>query len=141
MTARTLWSGLLASVTAVTLGLATGAAWMLVALPMDMHAPWLALLVGAVLGWTLRWSVRRPPLQRAMLAVLATTAAALWVSTAFAGVLIGGSMGMGLAESLRAAGPGMLWQLVRLGTSASEVLWNLAGIALAAWIAGRAIRR
>ncbi len=141
MTAHTLLSGLLAPVTAVTLGLAAGAAWMVVALSMGAHAPWLALPVGAVLGWTLRWSVQRPPWQRALLATMAATAAALWVSIAFAGMLIAGNMGMGLTEALRAAGPGMLWQLVRLGTSATALLWSLAGIGLAAWLAGRAIRR
>lgn len=133
----TLLTNLFALATTLSLGVAMGVVWLMATLLMQHGTSWLALPAGAVLGWTLRWSLRATPTWHGLLAGLATVVAELCVGTGFVALQVAGNMGMGPIETLRAAGPAMLWQLLRMGTSPLDTLWYALGVALAAWIASR----
>jgi vitamin B12 transport system permease protein len=105
---------------AVMLGLAAGAVWMVATLYVGRPLPWLAMPAGVLLALTIRLGVRPAGIGAALLAACATVLAALYVNLLIAGVLIAGSMGLGLIEALRTAGFGMLWQLTRLRISAGR---------------------
>jgi hypothetical protein len=128
---------LFATASALSLGVATGVVWLMVSLFMQHGSSALALPAGIVLGWTLRWGVRTARPWRGALAGLATLVAALWLNVAFVALQVAGNMGMGVIETLSAAGPVMLWQLLRLGISPMDALWYALGIALAIYTASR----
>ncbi len=131
---------LFATASALSLGVAMGVVWLMVSLFMQHGSSALALPAGIVLGWTLRWGVRTTRRWRGALAGLATLVAALWVNVAFVALQVAGNMGMGVIETLRAAGPAMLWQLLRLGISPMDALWYALGIGLAIYTASRTPR-
>lgn len=126
---------------AVMLGLAAGAVWMVAALYMRHPLPWLAIPIGGVLAITIRNFVRSPGTGAAALAALATALAAIYVNILIAAVQIAGSMGLGILSALRTAGLGMLWQLARLAVSPLDIGYGLLAMAIAAWIAWRAPRK
>ena len=64
MSARALFSALFALFSAVMLGLAFGAVWMVPTLFFQHVLPWLALAVGWVLGWMIRGWVKSSPTDR-----------------------------------------------------------------------------
>jgi vitamin B12 transport system permease protein len=125
---------------AVMLGLAAGAAWMVATLYVGHSLPWLTVPIGALLALTIRHWVRPAGIGAALLAACATALATIYVNLLIAGVLIAGSMGMGLIEVLRTAGLGMLWQLARLALSPADIGWAALAVSLAAWLAWRAPR-
>ena len=128
---------LFATASALSLGVATGVVWLMASLFMQPDSSALALPAGIVLGWTLRWGMRTPRQWRGALAGLATLVAALWVNVALVALRVAGNMGLGVIETLRAAGPAMLWQLLRLGISPMDALWYALGIGLAIYTASR----
>jgi vitamin B12 transport system permease protein len=141
MSARTILLFVFTLFIAVMLGLAAGATWMVVTLYLGHPLPWLALLFGALLAWTIRNGVRAPGRAAALLAALATVLAAVYVNMLIAAVQIAGNMGMGLIEALRTAGIGMLWQLTRLALGPADLGWTVLGTLLAAWLAWRPPRK
>jgi vitamin B12 transport system permease protein len=128
---------LFAAVSALSAGVAAGVVWLMVSLFMRHGSSALTLPAGIALGWTLRWGMRIPGRWRGALAGLATLVAALWVNVAFVALQVAGNMGMGVIDTLRAAGPAMLWQLLRLGISPMDALWYALGIGLAIYTANR----
>jgi vitamin B12 transport system permease protein len=126
---------------AVMLGLAAGAVWMVATLYVGRPLPWLAMPAGVLLALTIRLGVRPAGIGAALLAACATVLAALYVNLLIAGVLIAGSMGLGLIEALRTAGFGMLWQLTRLALSPADIGWTVPAVVLAAWLAWRSPRK
>ncbi|WP_426700440.1 hypothetical protein ACPPVV_13700 [Rhodanobacter sp. Col0626] len=126
---------------AVMLGLAAGAVWMVITLYLRHPLPWLALPIGASLGWTIRNTVRPAGTGAAVLAACATLLAAIYVNMLIAAVLIAGNMGMGLVDAMRTAGTGMLWQLTRLALSPADIGWTVLAMLLAAWLAWRKPRK
>ncbi|OOG59957.1 hypothetical protein [Rhodanobacter sp. C03] len=141
MSARTVLLFVFALFIAAMLGLAAGATWMVVTLYLGHPLPWLVLLFGTLLAWTIRNGVRAPGRAAALLAAVATALAAVYVNVLIAAVQIAGNMGMGLIDALRTAGIGMLWQLARLALSPADLVWAVLGIVLAAWLAWRAPRK
>lgn len=138
--ARHAFATVFAAISAAMLGLAAGALWMLPMAYLQARLPWLALPLGALLGWTIaRWVM--PRRGAALLAALATLLAAAYVSTLVAAAQLAGNMDMGLVDAIRTAGIGMLWSLARLSLDATELLWFAAGATVAAWTARRCIRR
>jgi vitamin B12 transport system permease protein len=125
---------------ALALGLAAGVAWLLAVLLMRHPASGLALPVGLLLGLAVGLTTHGPRYWRAAMAAMATLLAIMVSSLGFIALLIAGNMGMGVLETLRAAGPGMLWQLARLGTSPLDALCYALGVALAAGFASRGSR-
>ena len=122
------------------LGLAAGALWMLPTAYLRSSLPWLAVPLGALLGWAIaRWVL--PRRGAALLAALATLLAAAYVSGLIAAARLAGNMDMGLVEAMRIAGAGMLWSLVRLSLDVVQLVWFAAGAAVAAWTARRSIGR
>ncbi|MCP1374215.1 hypothetical protein [Dyella lutea] len=130
----------LSLISAAMLGLAAGALWMLVAAYLQSHAAWLAIPVGTLLGWAIaRWiSPRRKAAP--WLAAAATLLAAVYVNVLITGLQLAGSLGMGLTEAVRTAGPAMLWALGGLGARPAHWIWFAAGAAVAA-LAARRISR
>jgi vitamin B12 transport system permease protein len=128
---------LFALFSAAMLGLAAGAAWMVVALYSRHPLPWLAVPIGVALAWVIRAGVRRPGTGAMLLAAGATGLSAIYVNLLIAGVKVAGSMGLDLIEALRTAGIGMLWQLARMGLTPADFIWTLLAMLLAGWLASR----
>ncbi len=141
MNVRQVMAFFFALFSAVMLGLAAGAVWMVTALYMRHPLPWLAIPMGLILAITIRNFVRSPGAGAAALAALATALAAIYVNILIAAVQIAGSMGLGILGALQTAGIGMLLQLARLAVSPIDIGCGLLAMALAAWIAWRAPRK
>jgi len=137
MRARSVPALLFALFSAAMLGLAAGAAWMVVALYSRHPLPWLAVPIGVALAWVIRAGVRRPGTGAMLLAAGATALSAIYVNLLIAGVKVAGSMGLDLIEALRTAGIGMLWQLARMGLTPADFIWTLLAMLLAGWLASR----
>ncbi len=140
MNARVAFSWLFAVVSTVMLGLAAGAVWMVPTLYLQRPLPWLALLAGWLLGKAVRNWVRPAGTGAALLAALAALTAALYVNLLTAAARIAGLMGLGLVDTLRTAGLGLLMQLAQLGSAPADEVWYAIGMGLAALAAGRAAR-
>ena len=128
---------LFALFSAAMLGLAAGAAWMVVALYSRHPLPWLAVPIGVALAWVIRAGVRQPGTGAMLLAAGATGLSAIYVNLLIAGVKVAGSMGLDLIEALRTAGIGMLWQLARMDLTPTDFIWTLLAMLLAGWLASR----
>jgi vitamin B12 transport system permease protein len=138
MNLRALLGAVFATFCAAMLGLAAGAVWMLLAVSFGQVLPWLSLPAGWLLATAMRhWVCPGQRAGGAVLAAAATLLAAVYVSVLIAAARIAGSLGVGLVDALRSAGAPMLLALARLGMSAAEVAWFLAGAALAAAMAWR----
>lgn len=140
MNARVAFSWLFALISAVMLGLAAGAVWMVPTLYMQRPLPWLAIVMGWLLGKAVRSWVRPPGAGAALLAALAMVSAAVYVNLLTAAARIAGSMGLGLVDTLRTAGLGLLMHLAQLANAPADNAWYAAGLGLAAVVAGRAAR-
>ena len=137
MKASGLATALVALLSAILLGLAAGAVWMLPVFYLGRPLPWLALPVGWLLGRAIRAWVYPPGLCAALLAALASLLAALYVNMLVAGAMIAGDLGLGFVEALRGAGPAMLASLARLRLSSAQAGIAVLGIALAYFTARR----
>jgi vitamin B12 transport system permease protein len=137
MNVRAVFSLLFALVSAVMLGMAAGAVWMVPTLYSRHPLPWLALPIGWVLGKAIRHWVRPAGGNAAILAALATFTAVLYVNLLTAAARIAGLMGLGLVDSMRTAGFGLLLQLAELGCTPTDDIWFLAGMGIAAFVAFR----
>jgi vitamin B12 transport system permease protein len=134
------FQALLATLGAAMLGLTAGALWM-VPVMLSRHAlPWLALPTGALLGLAIRRWIQPPGALSALLAAAATLIAALYVGALMAAAKIAGVMGLGLTETLRTAGVGMLLALSRFALSTGDCVWLAGGMLAAAWVAVRKAR-
>lgn len=128
---------LFAAFSAAMLGLAAGAVWMVPTMALHRPLPMLAPVAGWLLALAVRNWVRPAGAVAAALAAGATVLAAAYVQVLTAAARVAGSLGVGLLDALREAGPGMLLALARLGVRPVEVLLALVGALLAAWIASR----
>lgn len=118
------------------LGLAVGALWMLPTAYLQMRLPWLAWPLGALLGWAVaRWAA--PRTGAPAMAALATLIAAAYVSVLAVTATLAGNMDMGLVETMRVAGGGMLTSLTWLALTPGQMAWFASGALLSAWIARR----
>lgn len=134
-------SALFAAFSAAMLGLAAGAVWMLPTMALRRPLPALALLAGWLLALAVRSWVRPAGRAAAALAASATVLAAIYVDMLTAAARIAGSMGIGLLDALRGAGPAMLLVLARLAVRPVDIAFTLGGALLAAWLASRRTRR
>jgi vitamin B12 transport system permease protein len=142
MNPRALLGAVFAAFCAAMLGLAAGAVWMLLAVSFGQVLPWLALPAGWLLATAMRhWVCPGQRASAAVLAAAATLLAAVYVSVLIAAARIAGSLGIGLVDALRIAGAPMLLELARLGMSTAQIVWFLAGAALAAAMAWRPWRQ
>lgn len=137
MNLRTVLLLLFALFSTIMLGLAAGAIWMVATLHLRHAMPWLALPIGALLAWGIRQGVRGAGAVAAVLAALATALATIYVGMLIVAVQIAGSMGMGLIDTMRTAGAGLLWQLTRTSMTRSDIGWTLLAMLLSAWLAWR----
>lgn len=140
MNARHVFSWVFALISALALGLAAGAVWMVPTLYLQRPLPWLALPIGWALGKVMRAWVRPSVVGAALLAGLAVLVAAVYVNLLTAGARIAGLMGLGLVDALHTAGLGLLLQLSKLGSLTADYVWYAAGAGLAAVAATRAKR-
>jgi vitamin B12 transport system permease protein len=140
MNVRAVFSLLFALLSALMLGLAAGAVWMVPTLYLRQPLPWLALLLGWLLGKAVRHWVRPAGGNAAVLAALATFTAALYVNLLTAAARIAGLMGLGLIDSMRTAGFRLLLQLAELGCTPTDGVWFIAGMGIAAFVALRPAR-
>lgn len=122
---------------AVMLGLAAGAVWMVPTLYLQRPLPWLAIPIGWLLGKAVRHWVREAGPYAAVLAALAALTGALYVNLLTAAARIAGLMGLGLIDAMRTAGFRLLLQLAELGSVTTDDVWYVLGMGLAALTAGR----
>lgn len=136
---RVPWFALVVGALSVLLaGLALGAVWALLVLRFGALVPaWLVLAVGALAALSARMSLPAVRGAASTLAALATLLAAVYEQVLLAAARIAAMFGIGLLESLRASGFGMLWLLARLGLHGERLHWALAAAVLAALLAWR----
>ena len=136
-------SGLGSTLAALVLGVAMGAAWLVLTLYARHRMSWPALPVGALIGV---FFGRRAFLQpswagSALAATVATLIAAAMVQVLVVAALLAGSMGLGIGESITTAGVAMLAQLGWSGLGAADLALIGGGVLLAvlitAWFARR----
>jgi len=130
-------SGLLG---AVLFGFAAGATWMVPSMMFGRALPALALPVGWALGFVVRRWLKFERVRGALLAAGATLLASLYVGCLVAAATIAGMMGVGFAQAIADAGPGMLIALARLAQGPADVALYVGGAllaALVAWPVGR----
>lgn len=130
-------SGLLG---AVLFGFAAGAMWMVPSMMFGRALPALALPVGWALGYVVRRWLKFEGPGGALLAAAATLLAGLYVCCLVAAATIAGMMGLGFAQAISDAGPGMLVGLARLAQGPADIGLYVAGAllsALVAWPLGR----
>jgi len=120
---------------ATTFGFAVGAVWMVPQMMFGRALPALVLPAGWVLGVVVRRWLRFQGLAGGLLAAGATLLAAAYTACLVAAATIAGMMGMGLADTLSDAGPGMLIALARLAQGPGDYLLAGAGALLAALVA------
>ncbi len=132
---------LFALFSALMLGLAAGAVWMVLEVYLRHPAPWLAVPLGAMLALTIRAGVRPAGTAAMLLAASATALAAVYVNMLIAGLRIAGNMGLGIVDAMRTAGFAMLWQLARAAITPADIVWTLLAMLLAAWLAWRKPRQ
>lgn len=131
MTVRNLPSQLFALLSAVMIGLAIGAVWIVPTLYAARPLPWLALPVGWLLGKAIRRWVHPAGLFAAVLAALATLAAGIYVAFLTAAARIAALMGLGMIEAMRKSGTALLAQLTRMAWTPGDSAWLLLGMAVA----------
>ncbi|WP_427852686.1 hypothetical protein [Stenotrophomonas acidaminiphila] len=118
------------------LGSATLAiAWLMVALATGSQAGWMAVAAAAEAAWMLRLGTLAAGRTRIALAMLATLLIALAANWGIAAAYIGGPMGLAPWESALRLGPHLAWTLIGLANGTAEILWLLAGLAVAWWLA------
>ncbi|MEI7035995.1 hypothetical protein [Fulvimonas yonginensis] len=130
-------SPLFAAFSTAMLGLAAGAVWMLPTMALQRPLPALALPAGWLLGLAVRAWIRSPGRLAAALAAGATVLAGVYVAMLTAAVRVAGTLGIGLLDAMREAGPMMLLALARLALRPADIGFAFAGALLAAWIAWR----
>jgi hypothetical protein len=141
MNVRVAFSSLFALISALMLGMAAGAVWMVPTLYLQQALPWAALPIGWLLGKVICGWVRSAGRHAALLAALAVLTAALYVNVLTAAARIAGLMGMGLIDAMRTAGFHLLFQLAKIGQSPSDDVWYALGIGVAALVALRTGRQ
>jgi len=137
MKIRAVFSLLFALVSALMLGLAAGAVWMVPTLYSRQPLPWLALPIGWLLGKAVRHWIRPAGSNAAILAAAATFTAVVYVNLLTAAARIAGLMGLGLVDSMRTAGFHLLLQLAEMGCTPSDDIWFLFGMGISAFVAFR----
>lgn len=137
MSVRNALALLFAVFSAVMIGAAVGAVWMLPTLYMQRPLPWLAVPIGWLMGRIIRGWVRTDRAGAVPMAALATAVACAYVGMLTTAARIAGSMGLGLVDAIRTAGLGLLWQLTELASSRQDLIWFAAGIGLACAAAAR----
>ena len=110
-------------------------AWLLVALATGSQAGWMAVAAAAEAAWMLRLGSLPSSKARIALAMLATVLIALAANWGIAAAHIGGPMGLAPWESALRMGPHLAWTLIGLANGTAEILWLLAGLAVARWLA------
>jgi hypothetical protein len=141
MNVRVAFSSLFALISALMLGMAAGAVWMVPTLYLQRPLPWAVILIGWLLGKAVRGWVRPAGRHAAVLAALATLIAALYVNLLTAAARIAGLMGLGLIDSIRTAGFHLLLQLAEIGQSPGDDIWYALGMGVAALVALRSGRQ
>lgn len=110
------------------------AIWTLLALLVDRHCAWVAVIAAADIALLLRLTRARPGAGRAWLVVLATLATILAANWGIASVQLGSAFGYGPFDALGRMGPHFAWTLAGLANQAAELGWYAAAVALAVWL-------
>ena len=110
------------------------ALWVLVAIFLQRHSAWMAVLAAADIALLLRIAEARPGRQRAALCMLATTATVVGANWGISGTRTGQAFGYGTLESLRSLGPELAWTLAQLGNHGTELALYAAALAVAWWL-------
>lgn len=133
---RRIGDHVLALVSTLLIGLAAGAIWVVLALYAQRDLTWLALPLGALLGWVMRAWVTPARWPAIILAAVGMAVASVYMRLLFAAAQVGASLGLGFGEALYQAGLGMLLQVTRMGVHRSELVLYAIAVLVAALVAG-----
>ena len=95
----------------------------------------MAVAAAAEAAWMLRLGSLPSSKARIALAMLATVLIALAANWGIAAAYIGGPMGLAPWESALRLGPHLAWTLIGLANGVAEIVWLLAGLLVAWWLA------
>ncbi len=117
-------------------GSGTAAAWALLALTLDRHCAWMAVVAAVDAAWLLRLGRAPRGIARALLAVGGTVLAIVLANWWIAGGQIGTMVGLAPWDSIPRLGWSYAWTLSALANGGAELAWYAAALAVAA-VAGR----
>ncbi len=127
--------GFFAIICTLAIALALGAIWMALTLHVASARWWFGMPAGAAMGYATRAWVTPQRTWAALLAVSGTVLTAIYMKCLYAGLLVATVMGLGLVDTLRTAGVGMLLALARDSLQPRFAIATLVGMALAGAIA------
>lgn len=137
MTVRQIVGECFALCCAVMLGLAAGAVWLVPTAYLHRPLPWFAVPAGWLLGIAIRQWVHNKKWNAALLAVLATVVASVYIRVLITAANISAMTDYGLVDAARIAGLSMLLDFTRLAVSKLDIAWSLVGVIVAAVTAMR----
>lgn len=117
-------------------GAGTAAAWALLALAVDEHCAWMAVVAAVDAAWLLRLGRAPRGAMRALLAVAGTALAIVLANWWIAGGQIGLMIGLAPWESIPRLGWSYAWTLSSLANGGAELSWYAIALVMAA-VAGR----
>jgi hypothetical protein len=110
------------------------AAWALLALIVDRHCAWMAVLTAADIALLLRMGRAAPGLPRAATTVVATLATILLANWIIAATQIGGQFGLKLVDSVFRLGTDHAQTLLGLANRPAELAWYAIAVIVAMWL-------
>lgn len=113
-------------------GMAAG--WALIALIVDRHCAWMAVLTAADIALLLRMGRAAPGLPRAATTVVATLATILLANWVIAATQIGGQFGLKLVDSVFRLGTDHAQTLLGLANRPAELAWYAVAVIVALWL-------
>lgn len=113
-------------------GMAAG--WALIALILNRHCAWIAVLTAADIALLLRMGRAAPGLPRAVTTVVATLATILLANWIIAATQIGGQFGLKLVDSVFRLGTDHAQTLMGLANRPAELAWYAIAVIVALWL-------
>lgn len=108
------------------------ALWVLAALYSGRQCSWMAVIAALDVLWMQGFDRRRPPLQRAVVATLATVASILLANWVVAATYAGGQVGLAPWEAAVRLGAGHALTLAGIANAWTDVVWLGLALAVAA---------
>jgi hypothetical protein len=110
------------------------AGWALLALIVDRHCAWMAVLTAADIALLMRLARATPGWPRAATTVVATLATILLANWTIAATQIGGQFGLRLVESIQRLGADHAQTLFGLANRPAELAWYAIAVIVALWL-------
>ncbi len=110
------------------------AVWALLALIVNRHCAWMAVLTAADIALLLRLGRAAPGVPRAMVTAVATLATIALSNWTIAAGQMGGAMGLKLVDSMQRLGTDHAMTLLGLANRPAEFAWYAVAVIVALWL-------